>query len=155
MRKKRTQDLILSNINNFKEHKNSNTKRVYTFLKLDFVFFLLCTRCASLVQYKEGLYISETFLGGVCMYVCICSDIFEENALQNGFCWCLEPHLEKDSFFIFMKSSKISSKSDTQSGVDFGQIENKFLEVLVVMVLKTKNILTKFCFLPFYECNAA
>ena len=45
--------------------------------------------------------------------VCICSDIFEENALQNGFCWCLEPNLEKDSLFIFMKSSKISSKSDT------------------------------------------
>ena len=43
-----------------------------------------------------------------------------------------------------MKSSKISSKSDTllsisQSGVDFGQIKNKFLELLGVSVLKNQK----------------
>ena len=66
------------------------------------------------------------------------------DALQNGFCWCLEPNLEKDSFFIFIKSSKISLKSDTlysisPSGVDFGQIKNKFLEVLGVTILKNQK----------------
>ena len=29
------------------------------------------------------------------------------------FCWCLEPNLEKDFIYIFIKSMKISSKSDT------------------------------------------
>ena len=91
-------------------------------------------------------------------YFCICLEIFEENPLQNSLCWCLGPNLEKDSFFILMKSSKISSKSDTisQSGVDFEQIKNKFLEALGVTVLKTKKYsLFLFAFSVFYECNAA
>ena len=46
----------------------------------------------------------------------------------------------QDSICIFMKSMKISSKSDTlpsiwQSGVDFQQIENKFLEQLGLRVI--------------------
>ena len=61
--------------------------------------------------------------------VCICSDIFEENALPNGFC---------------------------QSGVNFGQIMNKLLEVSGVKVLKNQRYSQFFLLSPFfYECNAA
>ena len=86
---------------------------------------------------------------------CICSDIFEENAFQNCFCRCLKPNLDKDSFIIFLKSSKISSKSDTlKSGVDFGQIKNKFLEAFGVTVLKNKNVHIFFVAFPlFYEIH--
>ena len=87
--------------------------------------------------------------------------LFEENTLQNGFCWCLEENLEKDAIFFFMKSSKILSKFDTllsisQSGVDFGQIKNKFLKALGVKLLtnqKCSQFFFAFCL--FYESYAA
>ena len=76
-------------------------------------------------------------------------------------CWCLEPNLEQDSICIYMKSVKISSKSDTcpsisQSGVAFQQIKKKFLEHLGLTVLPSqKNSQFTLAFSLFYEYNAA
>ena len=59
LRKKRTliSNLILSHIINFQRHRNSRqfqyiTKRVYTFLKLDFVF-LCCVQGVQCVLYNQ------------------------------------------------------------------------------------------------------
>ena len=69
------------------------------FLKLFWVFF-----CYFLIESNQKhIFSFQPFTSD------FASDIFEEDPLQNGFCWCLGPNLEKDSFFIFMKNSKISS----------------------------------------------
>ena len=56
----------------------------------------------------------------------------KKKTIQNSLCWCWETNLEQNSLSIFMKSMKISSKSDSlpsfsQSVVDFEQILDKFL----------------------------
>ena len=69
MRKKRTQDLILSIINNFKEHRNSNTKRVCTFLKLYFVF-LCCVQGVLVWSNIKRVYtFLKHFLGGLYVWL--------------------------------------------------------------------------------------
>ena len=121
----------------------SNIKRVYTFLKHfwgGFCHFLIQNNQKHTFSFRPftsdfAYFMSIISKTTICLVikklkpsnVCISSDIFEENALQNTLCWCLEPNLEQDSLCIYMKSMKISSKSDSlssisQSGVDFKHI---------------------------------
>ena len=68
----------------------------------------------------------------------------KKKPLLSLFLWCLEPNLEQNSFFIFMKSMKILSTSDilpfiNQPGVGFEQNFNKFLEGLGLWVLLSQK----------------
>ena len=62
----------------------SNQKNIFSFRPFtsDFAYFMSIisktTICLVLKELKPS-------------NVSICSEIFEENALQNGFCWFLEP----------------------------------------------------------------
>ena len=76
----------------------------------------------------------------------------KENPIHNCLCWCLKPILELDSFFILMKSMKITSKfysisSISHSGVEFEQIFYNSRKPRVSRFCKATNIHNCFCFL--------
>ena len=101
---------------------------------------------SSLVQHKEGLYVKrkERIIIIIVFLSLSRSKLPKTYTIQNSLCWCLESYLEHDSLCIFMKSMKISSKSDklksiSQSGLDFIQFFNKFLKAMGLRVLPRQN----------------